>query len=163
MPKMKFYNGTQWITLDAKNADYATNAGNADKVNNIQFRLNSGKLEYNDGTGWKSMFSAILGKKPYLASFTSPNPINIGNWYTSVDVTGEGVLYKVSIGGQYPSFVDIRITVDGGTPYQLDVNGGEYIGQIKFDNSLKIEACDTPGSTGQRAASFGVSAQYVLL
>jgi hypothetical protein len=41
---MKYWNGSDWVSMDAKNVD---------TVDNIHFRVNIGYLEYStDGTTW---------------------------------------------------------------------------------------------------------------
>ncbi len=149
----------------------ATLNGNADKVDNIHFRVYNGALQYSvDGSVWNDM---ILKAKAWkTVDVVLPN-FNT-NWQTVCDVTGKGVLTRISVYGSLGSrptieYLDVKVTVDG-VEYTFDVsnnpfsrslrqynssgymNAVDFIHLITFDNSLKVEVRTTYGEIGVNAS-----------
>lgn len=78
-------------------------------LNNVSFRLNSGRLEYNDGTGWKS-----VGDVEYTPYSAFPEiTLSDMSWQTLVNITGEGNVERALLTSSADSPYEFRITIDG--------------------------------------------------
>lgn len=118
----------------------------------------------------------FAGKIPKIADLNVS--ATTSTWYTLVDITGKGVVKRISGNNQTSinQYLDIQLTIDG-TVHLMDVTaihttrglGGDstygrstffdVITDIEFKSSLKIELRQTTGTTGTLSGSV----DYVLV
>lgn len=139
---------------------------NADKVDNIHFRVLNGNLQYStDGSVWYDV--GVIANAVRTVDFFQSNA-TANTWYTVLDVTGLGVLTRISFQGVSVSnsYLMVRITIDG-TSYIVDPSVDSYsralrddakfidlMTHVKFDSSLKVEVSHNYSSSVHLAVTI---------
>jgi hypothetical protein len=98
------------------------------------------------------IYPKTIGTADLFQGASSPN-----TWYTVIDITGKGVLYRSSgyIASVNSSYLELKITVDG-TSYTWDSTSAifsrsfaknnvsmDIVANVRFKSSLKVEIRQT--------------------
>ena len=133
-------------------------------LNNVSLRINDGKLEYNDGTGWQAVASGN-DYEPYSAT-TQVTTTTVTTWYTAFEITGEGEIHQIfgqlfSFGGNTPQH-HIRITVDGVVKSLLTFASSAVItGLFMSDQLAHTRLSDTTLALQLKGTNLSISPDWV--
>jgi len=91
-------------------------------LNNLQFRINSGAVEYWDGSGWNPM-AAVKSVQRGVSSMTLPGPLDIP--ITAVDMSKSVVnmLFLHSDAGNSAMFININYQLTSSTNLRISQSG----------------------------------------
>lgn len=139
MAKMKYWNGTAWVVLDARNADYATsawNATNSDAVNGKTFTDIQGDAQTKATTAENNAKTASM-------SFYNLTTLgNTTNWNTATTIG----TYNVAITSTLTSTYNQPVGAYGKGILAVFTNGANTVAQmymphnITYNNSLYYRA-----------------------
>ncbi|MBJ6364141.1 hypothetical protein ACFOQM_23245 [Paenibacillus sp. GCM10012307] len=126
-------------------------------LNNVSFRMNNGMLEYNDGTGWKS-----VGDVDYTPYSAFPEITLSGSgqaWQTLVDITGEGNIERALLTSNTSVEHEFRITVDGIVKlYVTSSASNRVVGQASLSSGPNPVVADgVPYFVAMSIGGFGFS------
>jgi hypothetical protein len=131
----------------------------ADTVDAIHFQVSGGVLQYDSGSGWVNV--ALQANTQEFGNLVQATAI-ANTWYTVCDISGAGVLNRVSAYGAtiHHENIEVKITIDG-TADTWDLAASNYavlpfsdavtdifsmqFSAAKFDSTLKVEARQTSG------------------
>jgi hypothetical protein len=146
----------------------------------VKTRLYQGRLQYWDTVSELWRDAGMIASEPHVADFRQ-HPATVNTWYTVVNVSGAGVVYRISGSAvsEQNNVLQYQVVIDGvehifdmqaGSPQKTRGFGGdpdlvlgrEYFSDIllhvKFDESLQVNIRHNSGTTVtlQCSVDFGL-------